>query len=394
MSQNDTIMTHEESPGKRPAAYLLTASRGSINQLKRPKALFVLDEPAYEMTYGPEERLRVAAMVDFVAPPMTRGALRNRLEVLRDVQVLLSGWDAPLMDDAMLKAAPQLEAIFYAAGAVSGWMTQAVWDRGIVVSSAYGANAIPVAEYALATTLFSLKHGWALERQTRGARSNVIPRDGAPGCCGSTVGIISLGVSGRTFRKLLRPFDLRVLAYDPYLTETEEELLDVENIALDELFRRADVVSLHAPLLAETVGMITGAHLGAMKAGATFINTARGRIVNQGDLIEVARRRPDLQFVLDVTEPEPLPPDSPLYTLQNVVLTPHIAGSVGRECRRMGRYMVEELRRYLAGEPLQWVVTPELAAISSHRPLHGKLTITLPAAKPRSAARHGAPVNR
>jgi phosphoglycerate dehydrogenase-like enzyme len=312
--------------------------------------------------------------------------------VLRDVQVLLTGWGAPLMDEAMLNAAPALEAIFYAAGAVSGWMTQQVWDRGIVVSSAYAANAIPVAEYALAVTLFSLKHGWRLVCQTRAQRYNLIPRDGAPGCSGSTVGIIALGVSGRTFRKLLRPFDLRVLAYDPYLTSSEEELLDVERVPLIEVFRRCDVVSLHAPLLDETVGLITGEHLAAMKPGATFINTARGGIVRHNELIDVAQRRPDLQFVLDVTEPEPLTPDSPLYALENVVLTPHIAGSVGHECRRMGRYMVEELKRYLAGEPLQWVVTPELAAISSHRPLHGKLSVTIPA-HVRVAARRSAPMS-
>jgi phosphoglycerate dehydrogenase-like enzyme len=168
-------------------------------------------------------------------------------------------------------------------------------------------------------------------------------------------------------------------------------VLDVESTPLAELFRRSDVVSLHAPLLDETVGLIAGEHLAAMKPGATFINTARGGIVSQDELVEVARRRPDLQFVLDVTEPEPLPPDSPLYALENVVLTPHIAGSVGTECRRMGRYMVEELRRYLAGEPLQWLITPELAAISSHRPVHGKLSLTIPA-KVLRTGRRAAPV--
>lgn len=390
-SQNDTIMTHEESPDKRFAAYVYPAG-GSNVTLKRLKALFVLDEPAFDMAYGPEEQQRIAELVDLVAPPMTRDVLKHQLDIMEGVEILMSGWDAPLMDDAMLAAAPHLKAVFYAAGAVSGWMTQGVWDRGIIVCSAYAANAIPVAEYALATTLFSLKHGWALVRRTRDERNNITPTHGAPGCHGSTVGIISLGVSGRAFRNLLRPFDLRILAYDPYLTESEQALLDVQNASLADVFSRSDVISLHAPLLAETAGMITGEHLAAMKPGATFINTARGRIVRQDELIEVARRRPDLQFVLDVTEPEPLPADSPLFTLQNVVLTPHIAGSIGPECRRMGRYMVEELRRYVAGEPLQWVVTPELAAISSHRPLHGKLSVTVPA-KLRSAGRHLAPVS-
>ena len=123
--------------------------------MKRPKALFVLDEPAYGMAYGPEERNRIGEMVDLVAPPMPRDAFIERLATFRDVQILLSGWGAPLMDEPTLEAVPQLRAIFYAAGAVSGWMTPAVWDRGIVVSSAYAANAIPVAEYALRRSMRS-----------------------------------------------------------------------------------------------------------------------------------------------------------------------------------------------------------------------------------------------
>ena len=123
----------------------------------------------------------------------------------------------------------------------------------------------------------------------------------------------------------------------------------MELVTLADVFRLADVVSLHTPLLPETVGLVTGAHLATMKSGATFINTAWGPIVRQTQMIDVLARRPDLQAVLDVCDPEPPGADSLLYTLPNVVLTPHIAGSVGTECRRMGRYMVEELERYLSG---------------------------------------------
>ncbi len=137
--------------------------------------------------------------------------------------------------------------------------------------------------------------------------------------------------------------------------------MGVELVSLDEACARADVVSLHTPWLKETEKMITGAHFRAMKQGATFLNTARGAVVDEPAMVEVLTERPDLFAVLDVTHPEPPAPDSPLYTLPNVILTPHIAGSMHNECRRMGQYAVDECRRYLAGEPLRWQVTRELA---------------------------------
>jgi len=123
------------------------------------------------------------------------------------------------------------------------------------------------------------------------------------------------------------------------------------------------VVSLHTPWLPETVGMVTGAHLRSMKTDATFINTARGAIVREAEMIAALQERPDLTAVLDVTYPEPPEAGSPLYTLPNVILTPHIAGSMGRECQRMGRLMVDEFERYRAGEPLRWAISQEQAAV-------------------------------
>jgi phosphoglycerate dehydrogenase-like enzyme len=181
--------------------------------------------------------------------------------------------------------------------------------------------------------------------------------------------LVSLGWCARALLKLLKPFDLNVLAYDPYVSRGEAESLGVNLATLAEVFHKSDVVSLHTPLLTETEGLVTGAHLESMKRGATFINTARGEIVRQDELIDVATRRPDLQFVLDVTCPEPPEPTSPLYDLPNVVLTPHIAGSAGNECARMGRFVAEELQRFIAGRPLEGAVSPAMTLYTSHRPV-------------------------
>jgi phosphoglycerate dehydrogenase-like enzyme len=332
------------------------------------QALYLLDANAFELTYGAAERLDISRIVNVYADPQTRSSVLQNPQVLSRADVIFSGWGAPVLDAEFLSAAPKLKAIFYGGGAMGSVLTPAVWERGIAVSSAIEANAVPVAEYALSTILFSLKHGWRLARQTREQR-RFVERDTAPGCYGTTVGVISLGVIGRALLRLLKPFSLRVIVYDPFLTASEAAALGVESVTLDELFEKSDAVTLHTPHLPETEGLITGRHLSRMKQGATFINTARGEVVRQDGLIEVAQRRDDLQFVLDVANPEPPEADSPLYTLANVMLTPHIAGSVGAECRRMGRWMVQELERFVNGQPLKWAVRPEHVHHTSHRPM-------------------------
>jgi phosphoglycerate dehydrogenase-like enzyme len=328
----------------------------------RSRALYVLRPDAFDRIYGESERTDIAELVEIPVPPQTAESVARNPGVLDDVEIILSGWGTPVMDGTFLEAAAGLRAVFYGAGSVRPFVTDALWERGVRVVSAYSANAVPVSEYALAAILFSLKRGWHFAAVVRRER-RFPPRSGIPGAYGSTVGIVSLGAIGRLLRERLRLFDLRVAAHDPYVMPEEEAGLDVELLPLDQLFREADVVSLHTPLLPETEGLIRGSHLASMKRGATFVNTSRGALVREAEMVSVLEDRPDLWAVLDVTHPEPPEPDSPLYELPNVVLTPHVAGSLGDECRRMGRLVVDELRRYLAGEPLEHEITRERAAM-------------------------------
>ena len=327
-----------------------------------PKGLFLLNPDAYERIYGEPEREAIRARVDITAPLQTRQSIEADPDVLSDVEMIFSGWGMAELTEDFLRAAPNLKVVFYGAGSIRYFATDAAWDRGIVITSAYAANAVPVSEYTLAQILLSLKRTWYYARQIK-EEQRWISKGSVPGAFESTVGLISLGKIGRLVAERLQPFDLKVLAYDPYVPSAEAEALGVELVELDHVFERADVVSLHAPKLPETLGMITGAHLAAMKENATFINTARGAIVREQEMIEVLQSRSDLYAILDVTDPEPPVPASPLYTLPNVVLTPHIAGSIGTECRRMGQTMVAELARYLAGEPLRWSISREDAKI-------------------------------
>ena len=190
-----------------------------------------------------------------------------------------------------------------------------------------------------------------------------------PGAYGSTVGLVSMGVIGRQVRERLRMLNVNVIAYDPFVSAEQAREYDIEMVALDEVFRRADVVSLHTPWLPETERLVTGALIASMKEGATLINTSRGAVIAEDEMISVLAMRPDLTAMLDVTHPEPPAPDSPLLRLPNVFLTPHIAGAMHNECRRLGRFMVDELRRYVNGEPLIGAIDPVAAKNSTHRVL-------------------------
>lgn len=334
----------------------------------RPKGLFALPPENFELIYGKTLREEIQSLVDVDPQPHTPPAWCNNPALLADVEVLFSGWGGPCVDESFLAMAPKLKVVFYGAGSLQGTATPAAWEKGVRFTSAYAANGVPVAEFTLAAIIFGLKHVWPLATEIKRLQTYPSRSKPMPGCYGTTVGIISMGVIARHLCRLLANFDFQRVAYDPFLAESEAAALGVKKVSLTDLFAHSDVVTLHTPWLAETEGMITKTHLMAMKPGSTFINTSRGAIVNEADLIAVATQRSDVQFFLDVTQREPPASGSPLYHLPNVILTPHIAGSMHQECQRMGRYMVDELRRWLAGQPLQWEITPQIAAHSSHRP--------------------------
>lgn len=332
----------------------------------KPNGLYILAEKYFHHIYHPQVRSEIEQMANIVGPRYDKVTIREHLDALADVDVIFTGWAGPVLDKELLDAAPRLKAVFYGAGSVKHIVTDAFWERNILLTSSYGANAASVAEFTLGEILFSLKKGWHFAREVREGRTYP---DGSAifqelsGTYGSTVGIVSLGAIGRHVCELLRPFDIRVIAYDPYVPAETMAALGVEPCSLEDVFRRSDAVTLHTPWLEETEGMIRGEHFLSMKPHASFINTSRGAVVNEPEMIEALARRPDLQAVLDVTHPEPPEPDSPLYTLPNVVLTPHIAGAVAKgEGARMGMYVARELRRFIDGEPPVWGITRERLA--------------------------------
>jgi phosphoglycerate dehydrogenase-like enzyme len=321
------------------------------------KAIFCLDAASYDLIYGPDERAAIAEQADLVSPQIDAQALYENPSLLSEVEAIFSGWGGPLLSEEILRHAPHLKVVFYGAGSVKYMLSEAFWKQGIQITSAYAANAVPVVEYCLGQILFGLKSGW--QQVLRCREEKTFTRLPMAGGYGSTVGLVSLGMIGRMLAERLKTFDLKIVAYDPFV----QSYPGVEMVSPERLFSESDVVSLHTPWLKETEGLIGGDLLARMKPYTTFINSSRGAVLREAELIAVLQSRPDLTAVLDVTYPEPPEPDSPLYTLPNVILTPHIAGSVGEECRRMGHLMVEELSRFLAGQEMKYRLTREKVAL-------------------------------
>jgi len=289
--------------------------------------------------------------------PLTTFEEPRAHELLPACDILLTGWGCPTVDAATLARAPRLRAIVHAAGTVKTHLGEACWQRGIAVSSAAAANAIPVAEYTLAAILLANKRIFAIQRRYREVRGFRWWPMEFPGLGNyrKTVGLVGASQVGRRVIELLRPFDFRVLVHDPYLSPQEAGALGVTSVDLDDLLQRSDVVSLHAPALPETHHMLDRRRLALMRDGATLINTARGWLVD-GDALADELRRGRLEAVLDTTEPEILPPESELYDLPNVFLTPHVAGAMGAETRRLGELAIEEIARFVRGEPMRFEI--------------------------------------
>lgn len=282
---------------------------------------------------------------------------------LSEVSYVFSTWGMPYLSrEDIRKYLPNVSAVFYAAGSVQGF-ARPFLEEGIAVFSAWAANGVPVAEYTFAEIILATKGFYQrLHRQSDGAAWT--DRSVAayfPGNYSIKVGVIGAGMIGRMVIERLHTLDeVEVLVFDPFLSEERAAELGVRKVELLELFSESDVITNHLANNPQTVGMLDRNCFDRMKKGVTFINTGRGAQVVEDDLIKALRDEPTRAAVLDVTFPEPPEADSPLYTLRNVFLTPHIAGSLGNEVHRMAEYMYEEYRLFELGQPTHYGVTLEM----------------------------------
>lgn len=334
----------------------------------RPQALLVMRPDTFRIQFGPEELRRLRSLADLGDPIWTDDIEAPHARArLAEAEVLLTSWGCPPLTADRLDAAPKLRAVLHCAGSVRNLVSDEFWRRGIVVTSAAQPNATPVAEYTLAAIIWAGKkaHLLAAEHRLHPADWDDVHHREDLSNYGRTIGIVGFSRIGRRVVELVRMLDTaEVLVTDPYADPASVAAAGARLADLDEVLARSDILSLHLPELPQTRHAIGVRELALLPDGATVINTARGGVIDTMALErECATGR--LNAILDVTEPEPLPPGSLLLQLPNVMITPHIAGSLGSETRRLSALALDELDRFIRGEALLEAVTSDTLEVSA-----------------------------
>ncbi len=299
-----------------------------------------------DYVYSPAQKQEIAEITNLM--PGCVGADHFTEYDLSQVEVIFSTWGMLNLTEDQLDRMPALKAVFYAAGATDAF-ARPLLRRGVKLSSAWRANAIPVAEFTVAQIILALKN-YFRNSAAFTEPGKLMPT--GPGCYGETVALIGAGAISQKVQEMLKMFHLNVIVI-PSRPERR-------TVSLEEAFRKAYVVSNHLPNRDDNVKVLTKEMFASMRQGATFINTGRGAQVDEAGLIEVFKSRPDLTALLDVTMPEPPVTGSELYALPNVHLSSHIAGSMNDEVHRMADYAIRDYRNYADGLPLENEVTEEL----------------------------------
>ena len=315
--------------------------------------LDVMPEGTYRRMMTPALEQELAALGTIVA---CRNAAELSEEAYGDLweqaDAVLSGWGVRPPTPAILDRAARLKVISHTAGSIRMFPRYAL-EKGVVITSARAAIARTVAEFCLMNALVLLRrlpYYVDADPVRKTFFSQTAARPASQTLFGKTVGLVGYGYISRYLREMLAPFGCRVLVSDPYLTSHEAEAQRVESVSLPFLLQNAHVVSLHAPEIPATIDMIGASELAMLQDGAVFLNSARGRLVDT-DALTAALQTGRFFAAIDVTQPEPLPPDHPLRGLPNVIFTPHIAGPAEDDLPHLTRTAIADMKSVLNGTP-------------------------------------------
>jgi len=289
----------------------------------------------------------VLPVAEFVGRP------EDYFDFLSDLDILVTHL-APVTSES-LRHAPKLKVIAVSRGGPVNIEMPAARERGVTVINTPGRNASAVAEFTVASLLAETR---SLIRGHLSVASGEFRREfyhadhAGRELCELTIGIVGYGDIGTRVARLLRPFGCRILVADPFKQLTDEDrAAGIEKVELEDLLRRADVVTLHPRVTPETKGMISRARIEMMKPGAYIVNTTRGQVLDYAALYDALVSGHLKGAALDTFDPEPPPADWPLLKLPNVTLSPHIAGASRYSIVKAADMIAEDIGRILDGEP-------------------------------------------
>lgn len=311
----------------------------------------VSGKPLIDQVYDADTQRRLQKQLHFIDGIYEKEGWKTRREDCRKVEVLFSTWGMiPFNEEELNDYFPNLKAVFYGAGSVQ-FFARPCLKKGIQVFSAAAANAVPVAEFTVAQILLAGKgYFQATAQYSQGQHdSGRAHSNRSRGNYTAPVGIIGAGMIGKLVIRMLQAYHMPVMVFDPFLPPETAQELGVTLCDLPTLFQQCQIISNHLANNAQTKGMLHYDLFARMSKNATFINTGRGAQVVEADLVRALTEEPDRTALLDVTEPEPVEEGHPFYTLPNVFLSPHIAGSMNAENARMGAYMADAFETWAAG---------------------------------------------
>ena len=329
--------------------------------MNRMTILVAMPKDEIFFTFFDEERVAALEALGEVTWNETRRQFTHDelCEQIRGKEICVTGWGAPQFDADVMHCADRLRLLAHTGGSVSALVSQELYDRGVRVVSGNDVFAESVAEGVIAYALAALRKIPYISAQL--AAGVWCPISGNRGLLGRSFGIVGYGMIARHLVEMLEPFRCRVKVFSRHISHEELESRRMEQAGLEEIFRTCDIVSIHTGLTDENYHLVTEEMLRSMKPGALLINTARGAIIDEPALCRVLADRPDLFAALDVYETEPLPAGHPLQTLPNVQLMPHQAGPTVDRRLSVTRGLTEDIRRFLAREPMNCEISASYA---------------------------------
>ncbi|MDP6700612.1 MAG: hydroxyacid dehydrogenase [Candidatus Latescibacteria bacterium] len=336
---------------------------------ERVRVLVAGDADQRDDYLASDDQERLAAFADWTFVPCKDGqplAEAEWGERVGAAEAIVRFSGAPAIDAELMAGSDNLRII----GELNGDRfaahidVEAAWARGIHVVDTTNGSSYPVSEWALGMILVSLRNaGFYMRRflagHCRKTRDNPGYLNGE--LTGKRVGLIGCGHAGRRLVELLRPFKVDISVYDPYLARDVAEILDLSLTSLEKILAESDAIVCLAPLTSRTEGMIGRAELDLIPSGAVLVNVSRGPIIESAALVERLKRG-DIIAGLDVFDPEPIPDGHEITTLENVFLTPHIAGVTAASYLRFFTLMVDELERFFHGYETYYNLTPRSLA--------------------------------